>query len=344
MDTPEAPHPQPSTPDAAVAPGAPAATVYPQPAVFPPAPPRRPMSTGAKWVIGIVVAFIVLTLLSCVGLLAARTGGSAITSSGDSIALIHIDGVIAGTGTVYDGVSSPEYVLDQLDRALSDDSVQAILLRIDSPGGTVAASQEITLAVRRAAEEKPVVASIGDIGASGAYMVASQCSEIVASPGSAVGSIGVIMEIPNVSGLLDKLGVEFTTLTQGEYKDAGSLYRSVTPTETAMLEGQMEIAYEQFIADVALGRQMTESEVRELATGWVWLGSEALDLGLVDTLGNYDDAVDAAAALGGIEGDPYIVSYEPEYSFESLIWDMIGFRSRSGAIDADALRRYGLPR
>jgi protease-4 len=302
------------------------------------------MSAGAKWAIGIAVAFVLLILFSCVGLLALRTGGPKMTSSGDSIALIHIDGVIAGTGTIYDGVSSPEYILDQIDQALADDSVKAIMLRIDSPGGTVAASQEITLAVRRAAEEKPVVASIGDIGASGAYMVASQCSEIVASPGSAVGSIGVIMEIPNVAGLLDKLGVEFTTLTQGEYKDAGSPYRSVTPTESAMLEGQMEIAYEQFIADVALGREMSEAEVRELATGWVWLGSEALDLGLVDTLGNYDDAVDAAADLGGIEGEPYVVTYEPDYSFESLIWDMIGFRSPSRALDADALRRYGLPR
>jgi protease-4 len=304
------------------------------------------MSTGAKWAIGLTVGFVLLTLLSCVGLLvvAATGGGPSIGSYADSVALIHIDGVIAGTGTSYEGVSSPEYILDQLDQALADDSVRAILLRIDSPGGTVAASQEISLAVRRAAEEKPVVASIGDIGASGAYMVAAQCSEIVASPGSAVGSIGVIMEIPNVAGLLDKLGVEFTVLTEGAHKDVGSPFRSVTATESAMLQGQMEIAYEQFIADVAEGRGMSEAEVRELATGWVWLGSEAIDLGLIDTLGNFDDAVDAAADLGGIEGDPYIVTFGYDYSLENLIWDMFGFTSRSRAIDVDALRRIGLPR
>lgn len=312
---------------------------------MPPAPEKRPMSAGAKWAIGLGIAFVLLTLLSCVGLVAvmsADTGLGAVT--GDSIALIHIDGVIAGTGTIYDGVSSPEYILDQLDQALSDESVQAILLRIDSPGGTVAASQEISLAVRRAAEEKPVVASIGDVGASGAYMVAAQCTEIVASPGSSVGSIGVIMEIPNVAGLMDKLGVQFTTLTQGEHKDVGSPFRSVTATESVMLTEQMAIAYDQFIADVAEGRQMTEAEVRELATGWVWLGSEAIDLGLIDTLGNFDDAVDRAADLGGIEGDPYLVTYEADYAFEDLLWSMFGFSSARTPVDADTLRRFGLPR
>ena len=313
--------------------------------VMPPAPQKRPMSAGAKWAIGLGAAFVVLTFLSCVGLVVAMSADNGLGPvTGDSVALIHIDGVIAGTGTIYDGVSSPEYILDQLDQALSDSSVQAILLRIDSPGGTVAASQEISLAVRRAAEEKPVVASIGDVGASGAYMVAAQCTEIVASPGSSVGSIGVIMEIPDVAGLMDKLGVQFTTLTQGEHKDVGSPFRSVTPTETAMLTEQMSIAYEQFIADVAEGRGMSEAEVRELATGWVWLGSEAVDLGLVDTLGNFDDAVDRAADLGGIEGEPYIVTYEADYALEELLWSLFGFSSVRTPIDADSLRRFSLPR
>lgn len=334
MDT-----PAPSAPDAAHA-------HAPVPSAAQPLapPPARPMSTGAKWAIGVAVAFVVLTILSCVGIAVFMVADDDMLSSGDSVALIHINGVIAGTGSVYNGVSSPEYILDQLDRALADSGVKAIVLRIDSPGGTVAASQEITLAVRRAADEKPVVASIGDIGASGAYMVAAQCDEIVASPGSSVGSIGVIMEIPNVAGLMEKLGVEFTTLTQGEHKDVGNPFRSVTPTESAMLQGQMEVAYEQFIADVAEGRGLSEAEVRELATGWVWLGAEAIDLELVDTLGNFDDAIDAAADLGGIEGDPYIVTYEPDTSFEDLLWSTFGFRSPADSIDVDALRRLGLPR
>lgn len=316
-----------------------------------PAPPggvpdrTRKMSAGAKWAIGLAVAFIVIAGGSCALLFSlAGTFNTTPIPMGDSIALIHVDGAIAGTGSVYDGVITPEYMLDQLDQALADDSVKAILLRIDSPGGTVAASQEITMAVRRAVEEKPIVASVGDIGASGAYMVAAQCDEIVAAPGSMVGSIGVIMEIPNVSGLLDKLGVEFTVLTQGENKDVGSPYRSVTPTETVMLNEQMAIAYDQFIADVAEGRGMDEAEVRELATGWAWLGTEALDLGLVDSLGNYDDAVDRAAELGNIDGEPYIVTYEPTYSVEDLFLSLIGFASRLQPPDAETVQRLGLPK
>jgi protease-4 len=265
-------------------------------------------------------------------------------ASGGAVALIHIDGVIAGTGSVYEGYITPEYLLDQLDQALDDPDVAAIVLRIDSPGGTVAASWEISEAVRRASQEKPVIASIGDVGASGAYMVASQCDTIIATPGSSVGSIGVIMEIPNVEGLLDKLGVEFTTLTSGELKDAGSPYRSMTETETALFQAQMTQAYDQFIIDVARGRGMPESEVRELATGWVWLGDEALDKGLIDEIGTFDDAIATAGELGGIEGDPYITTYEQIDPFEGLLFDMIGLLAPARGLDAESIERSGLPR
>ena len=346
MDAPTAPSPTSDSPLSGPSPDATAPLTAPT-VRAPETPSRKPMSRGSKWALGLGAALVVLGLLSCVFFVVvalSEEGMAPIPGYGDSVALIYIDGVIAGTGSIYDGVSSPAYILDQLDQALADESVEAILLRIDSPGGTVAASQEISLAVRRAAEEKPVVASIGDIGASGAYMVASQCDEIVASPGSSVGSIGVIMEIPNVAGLLDKLGVEFTVLTEGEYKDAGSPFRSVTATESAMLQEQLALVREQFIADVAEGRGMPEAEVAELATGWVWLGSEAIELGLIDTLGNFDDAIDAAADLGGIEGEPYLVTYESELRIEDLLWSMIGLTSRSQALDVDALRRSGLPR
>ncbi len=319
---------------APVAPQQPAPVATQQPA------PRKPMSAGAKWAIGLGIAFLVLVLGSCM-LTVALFSGPDLTpfAYGDSIALIRIDDVIAGTSG-----ATPEYILDQIDQAVDDTSVKAILLRVDSPGGTVAASQEIMLAVRKAAEEKPVVTSVGDVCASGAYMVASQTDEIVAAPGSTVGSIGVIMELVNAEGLLEKVGLKFTTLTQGEYKDAGSMYRSLTETETAMLDQQMNVVYEQFIADVAEGRGMTEAEVRELATGWAWLGSEALELGLVDTLGNYDDAVERAAELGGIEGEPSIVTYESYDPFADLYLDLLGLISPRDDIDAEALRRWSLPR
>lgn len=316
-------------------------------AVPEPAAPKKKMSTGAKWALWLGIGFVLLVLGSCalsVYLIAAPSDASLDFAGGESVALIHIDGVIAGTGTVYEGYITPEYLLDQLDQALADPDVAAIVLRIDSPGGTVAASWEIAEAVRRAAEEKPVVASIGDVGASGAYMVAAQCDRIVASPGSAVGSIGVIMEVPNIEGLLDKLGVEFTTITTGEFKDSGSPYRSLTETETARYREQMAGAYDQFIADVAEGRDMTEAEVRELATGWVWLGAEAMDLGLIDELGTFDDGIEAAAELGGIGPDPYITTYETVDPFESLLFDMIGILAPGRGLDAESIQRSALPR
>ncbi len=325
--TPEAPSAVPPAPSPAV----------PQ---YQPAPhQRKPMSKGAKWAIGLGVFFVLLVCISCsvVAVLLVRDDGLAL---GDGIALVRIDGVIQG-GNGSD--ATPEYILDQLDQALADDSVKAILLRMDSPGGTVAASQEIALAVSRAADEKPVVVSVGDICASGGYMVAAQADEIIASPGSSVGSIGVIMEVANVEELLEKVGISFTTLTSGEYKDAGSPFRNLTEAETVMLNEQLSIIYDQFINDVATGRGMPESEVRALATGWVWLGSEALDLGLVDSLGNYDDAVWRAAELGGIEGDPVIVSYEYVDPFAGLYEGLLGIMGNE-QLDPDTLRRIALPR
>lgn len=309
-------HTEPSHTTPAPLPEVPVPAATPDPArgpdhAAPPASRAGGSSAAWKWFVAVVLVLI-LGAASCCGLSFAALGGGSFTSDmalGDSIALIHIDGVIAGTGSSLDGVITPEDVLYQLDQALADDSVKAILLRIDSPGGTVAASQEIAMEVAYAAEEKPVVASVGDVGASGAYMVASQCDEIVALPTSSIGSIGVITQIPNVAGLLDKLGVEFTVLTAGEYKDAGSPYRSLTPTETALIQQSVDNAYDEFIMIVAEGRGLPEGDVREMATGWAWSAREAREMGLVDTLGTYNDAVDRAAELGGIEGDPGIVTF-----------------------------------
>ena len=172
---------------------------------------------------------------------------------------------------------TPQGFLDQFDKAEADNNVKAIVLRVDSPGGTVAASEEISMYVKDA--KKPVVVTVGDVGASGAYMVASQSDKIFALPGSAVGSIGVIIDIPNVSGLLDKLDVKFTVIKAGKYKDTGSPYRALTATETALIQGSVDQVYGQFIDIVAEGRDLERSEVESLATGWAWNGEEAKELG-----------------------------------------------------------------
>jgi len=226
-------------------------------------------------------------------------------------------------------VVTPEDFLEQLEQAEKDSNVKAILLRVDSPGGTVAASEEIAAYVKES--PKPVVVSIGDVGASGAYMVASQAKVIYANPGSAVGSIGVITEIPNVSELLDKLGVKFTAISAGKYKDTGSPYRSLSAKEKALIQGSVDKVYDQFIDIVAEGRGMQRSKVESLATGWAWNGEEAKDLGLVDEIGTYRDAAKAAAKLGGIAGEYETVTYGNK-RFEDLLDSLIGLRQQLGPI------------
>jgi protease-4 len=303
-----------------------------QPAYPPYAPmqePAGPSKHGRGWLIalGIIALFFIGAVAVC-GWAASFAGTQPSPVAGDAIALIHIDGVIAGTGS---NVVTPEGVLDELKSAEDDRRVKAILLRIDSPGGTVAASEEIASEIARAS--KPVVASIGDVGASGAYMVASQCDSVVAAPGSTVGSIGVILEVADLQGLLSKLGVKFAVITAGAYKDIGSPYRSLTATETEMLQEQVDLSYEQFIDLVAVGRNMPKDEVRGLATGFAWVGTQAKDLGLVDELGNYNDAIDVAAKLGKIKGEPQIVTYE-QSSYLDALSALIGLSSKLDRIGA----------
>jgi protease-4 len=166
---------------------------------------------------------------------------------------------------------------------------------------------------------KPVVASVSDMAASGAYWVASQCDLIVATPSSYVGSIGVILQVPNYEELMDTIGIEYTTLTAGEYKDTGSPFRSLTSTEVAMLQEDIDFAYRQFIDGVAAGRDLPVSEVESMATGWVWAGEKALEMGLVDELGTFNDATDAAADLAGID-DYEVVYYDEVDPWSVLYW------------------------
>lgn len=299
---------------------------YPQQPVEP-APKKR------RW-IGWVIAAVILGLLvlGCIVPFAMLFSGGDFetTGFGDAVAVIAIDGVISGTGDSYSGYITPEYMRSQLEQAVEDPMVKAIVLRVNSPGGTVAASEELAEYVERC--EKPVIVSIGDVGASGAYMLASQSDEIWAMPGSSVGSIGVIAEIPNVSQLLDKVGVEFQVITAGKYKDAGSPYRELSEDERALIQGEVDEAYDQFVDIVAEGRDMSRGDVEELATGWAWSGARAQELGLVDKLGTYEDALDAAAKRGGIEGDYEIITYEDP--LDSIFGSLFTMSSRLDRIAA----------
>ena len=170
-------------------------------------------------------------------------------------------------------------------------------------------------------------------------MVSSQADWIISAPGSDVGSIGVILEVSNLEGLLDKLGVKFAVITAGEYKDIGSPYRSMTATETKMLQEQVDLVYNQFIDYVAKGRKMPRDKVKELATGMAWAGTEAKGLGLVDQIGTYNDAVDKAARLGKIQGEPEIIEYQ-RGMYSDLLSALLGASAKLDTIAA-ALKTDG---
>lgn len=268
-----------------------------------------------RWWIWIIVFFLIF-LFSLYALAFLLLLGEKPTFFGEArgIALIRIEGAIsadrAGSNV------NPEDIIEQLRRADKDSSVKAILLRINSPGGTAAASQEIYREVKRV--KKPVVVSIADVGASGAYWVACGADRIVASPASDVGSIGVILIIPNLKGLFEKVGIEYVVVSKGKYKDIGNPARKLTEEERKILDAQAEIVYEQFIDAVAESRKLSEAEAKKLATGLAFLGSEAREKGLVDDLGNFRDAIKIAARLGKIKGEPEIIEYRKPTIFEGL--------------------------
>jgi protease-4 len=284
----------------------------------------------ARWstgkIVGITFLCIFVLLLFSGGCylagLLSSTFGRTSYSLGDAIYEIRLEGVISAekySGLLMEETVTPEEIISQLDEAESNPDVKAILIRVNSPGGSAAASQEIYEELKKV--EKPVVVSVSETCASGAYYISAAADSIIANRSSSVGSIGVIMQIPNFEGLFEQLGIEYVTIKQGEFKDVGSPDRPITEEETSMLEAQLKEIYEQFISDVADSRGMEISEVRELATGWVYLGTEALDLGLIDEIGNYKDAIEAAAELGGIKGKPVVIKQEYSYSLMDLIFD-----------------------
>jgi protease-4 len=188
-----------------------------------------------------------------------------------------------------------------------DSNVKCILLRIESPGGGIGASQELYREVRRTIEVKPVVASLGGIAASGGYYIASAANRIVANPGTITGSIGVISYFPNFRELFEKIGFTAVTIKSGRFKDIGNPDRNMTQEERDLLQSAMDEAHRQFIRDVARGRNLSEEKVREVADGRILMGERAQQLGLVDELGNFEDAVKASAMLGKIEEEPELI-------------------------------------
>lgn len=214
-------------------------------------------------------------------------------------------GVFGGSA----GVSSNS-VISGIRKAREDD-VKAILLRINSPGGTAAASQAIFDELMRAREETDIqiVASLGDVAASGGYFVASAAHHIVTNPTTVTGSIGVIIRTQNLAPLLDKVGVENSTFQSGEYKDILSPYRNPKPAETELLQGIVTESYQQFLNSIVTGRDISLEKLKPLADGRIFTGTQAQKAGLADSLGNYADALDKVAELAKIDGEPRVRNY-----------------------------------
>lgn len=232
-------------------------------------------------------------------------------STEDRIALIRVEGVILDS----------QSTVTELKRFGENPSIKAIVLRIDSPGGGVVPSQEIYDAVQRVRNKnsKAVIASMGTVAASGGYYIAAATDRIMANPGTLTGSIGVIMETANVEGLLKKIGVEGIVVKSGKFKDVGSPLRKMSDEEHALLQSVMDDVHKQFIDAVAEGRAMEVSVVQALADGRIFTGRQAKDVKLVDELGNLEDAIQLAADLAGIEGEPKVVEPRRRFSIRELI-------------------------
>ncbi len=215
------------------------------------------------------------------------------------IGLVNIRGIL----------TNPKVIVDEIRRFEKRRHVKAIVLRIDSPGGGVVAAQEVSEAVKRARGKKPVVASLGSVAASGGYYIACSTEKIYANPGTITGSIGVIMQLHNVEMLLKKVGMESSVLKAGDFKDAGSPLRRITPRETKHLQGMLDSVHSQFIDAVASGREMDPEAVIPLADGRIFIGEEAKGLGLVDEIGGLQRTIDETARRVGIRDEPRVVSF-----------------------------------
>ncbi len=256
---------------------------------------KRPLILGLAVLSGIFVFFWLLVYVT-----AGMMGGTSSFPIGEKVGVIEVTGVIA----------SSKLVNERIIRFKDDDSIKAVVLRVDSPGGGVGPSQEIYEEVNKLAAVKPVVVSMGSVAASGGYYIAVPAGKILANPGTITGSIGVIMEFTNISELLDKIGLSNQVVKSGQHKDIGSPIRAMTDADRKILQSMIDDVHLQFITAVADGRHLDLEKVRQLADGRIYSGRQALEAGLIDQLGNLQDAIATAGKMAGITENPKVV-YPP---------------------------------
>ncbi|MBI3377726.1 MAG: signal peptide peptidase SppA [Nitrospirae bacterium] len=228
---------------------------------------------------------------------------------GDKVAVVRIEGPIMDSKSA----------TDEIKGYLKDPSIKALVLRVDSPGGAVAPSQEIYEEVKKATLKKKVIVSMGSVAASGGYYISAPADRIIANPGTLTGSIGVIMEIPNIEGLMNKIGVKTEVIKSGRHKDIASAFRKMEKEERLILQNVLDDVHEQFIKAVSEGRKIPFEEAKKLADGRIFTGKQALEVRLVDELGTLEDAIAAAGRLAGIKGEPEVVTKKERFSIVDML-------------------------
>lgn len=270
--------------------------------------------------LGVLFVFI-LVVFTGAFFYAYITGGDSKTLSmfaGDGVGVLQIEGAIDDSQTV----------LAELKRFKDMPWVKAIVVRIDSPGGAVAPTQEIFQEILRSKKQKPFIASMGGMATSGGYYIAAACDNIIANPGTLTGSIGVIMQLTNVEELMKKVGVRGVNVKSGPNKDIGSPFQPLSPEAREILQSLVDNVHSQFVAAVAKGRSMEEAQVRKLADGRIYSGAQAQQLGLVDQFGTLQDAIELAAKRAGIDTEPAVYQSRPEQErwWERMFMGIFGRR------------------
>lgn len=303
------------------------------------------MGKKKKLVAGTIIGICVVALIAAIVVGSPKGNPKEKKTAGNGIGVIRIEGTItggAGGGTMLGGVTAgADRISAFLEEAREDRNIKAVLLRINSPGGSAAASQEISEEVDKLrAAGKPVVVSMGDAAASGGYWIAVHGDTIMANPATTTGSIGVIMQTQNLEGLYEKLGIKQGAIKSAEHKDMGAPYRPMTEEERSILQGMVDDIFDQFVEVVAKGRNMPLEKVRELADGRVFTGRQALELGLVDRLGNYNDAVALTAELAELGDNYYLQEYGKVSPWQMLFGAAVGGRIAEGAASLEELSLY----
>ncbi|MSS73299.1 MAG: signal peptide peptidase SppA [Candidatus Latescibacteria bacterium] len=269
------------------------------------------MNRRGRWVVGGVIAVGVLLILF-VWVAGQSGGGGGFSSLGAfrKVGLVEIEGPIRSSASV----------IRQLKHYGRDRSIPALVIRVNSPGGEVGATQEIYEEILKLRKEgKRVVASLGGVAASGGYYVAVAADTIVSNPGTLTGSIGVVLELYNFEGLLQKLGLNLYVVKSGKYKDIGSPLRPMLPEEREMLQGVTDDTFDQFVGAVVSGRRLSREAVLKVADGRIFTGRQAQGFGLVDLLGNYEDAVAVAGEMSGLGRRPDTVKEGGPGRWEALL-------------------------